>query len=263
MSDSELVPEPYTNTKEFAHLEAELDRLSRKLAEKELDLATLENDLSIFEKKYAEKVGLHLVELDFLDTEIARELFRLNPKEEYKQGFESAERKAKRSKEAVNEKLKSEKKKKFEPSEDLKKLFRRVAKQIHPDLATDDEERGFRTDLMAKANEAYKNGDDESLRNILVEWEQWKEKPRLKEDKVEELSELELLKQKVSQIKARIKIINAHIKALKESELYKLMIKVEEAEKRGADLLGEMAKDLQMRIQAAREMLKSLRQQEA
>jgi regulator of protease activity HflC (stomatin/prohibitin superfamily) len=72
-----------------------------------------------------------------------------------------------------------------------------------------------------------------------------------------------LLKQKVSQIKARIKIINAHIKALKESELYKLMIKVEEAEKRGADLLGEMAKDLQMRIQAAREMLKSLRQQEA
>ena len=40
--------------------ETEFERLSIELAERELELATLENELSVFEKRYARTVGISL-----------------------------------------------------------------------------------------------------------------------------------------------------------------------------------------------------------
>ena len=48
----------------------------------------------------------------------------------------------------------------FKPSQNLKQLYRDVAKLIHPDLATDEKERLRRQELMAQVNQAYENGDD-------------------------------------------------------------------------------------------------------
>jgi DnaJ-domain-containing protein 1 len=43
----------------------------------------------------------------------------------------------------------------FRPSDSLKKLYREVAKQVHPDLATDEADRARQRELMAAANQAY------------------------------------------------------------------------------------------------------------
>ena len=60
---------------------------------------------------------------------------------------------------------------KFKPSDDLKKLYRDVAKSLHPDLATDDDDRARRQRFMAEANQAYEEGNETRLREILREWE--------------------------------------------------------------------------------------------
>lgn len=239
--------------------ETEFERLSRELAERELELATLENELSVFEKRYAKAVGILFAELDLLEREIARELLRLHPEEKYKQGFHRAEKKARASQEAVNEKTKQEEKQAYIPTEEIKNLFRKVAKIIHPDLAVNEAERAFRTDLMARANAAYKIGDKQALEQILYEWEHREKKSHFQEEGSKETEHLE---QKIVQIKRRIKEIKTRIGELKKSDLYKLLCKVEQADREGRDLLGDMAKDLQRQILEAKKLLNSLKQQE-
>ena len=56
---------------------AEFKSLSKELAEKELELSTLERRLSWFEERYARKVGILYAELDEIEREIAKELMRL------------------------------------------------------------------------------------------------------------------------------------------------------------------------------------------
>jgi hypothetical protein len=237
----------------------EFELLSKELTEKELELSTLEKKLSLFEGKYANTVGIFIAELDEIEKEIARELFKLHPNDDYKQGFQKADRKAKASRDAVDEKFTHGDRKPFEPSDELKNLFRKVAKTIHPDLVTDPQERAFRNTLMARANEAYKKGDLEGLQQILDEWEN-RDKSVLPEQTVPiQVDELEL---KIRQIRLRINIIEKRISDLERSDLYQLMVKVEKAEFEGRDLLGEMAKDLQEQILGANELLASLKQKE-
>ncbi len=58
----------------------------------------------------------------------------------------------------------------FSPSPELKKLYKDVVNQIHPDRAGDDADRSLRTCLMAEANAAYKRQDMDALRKILEEY---------------------------------------------------------------------------------------------
>jgi hypothetical protein len=239
--------------------EAELEALTRELAEKELELATLENQLANFEKRYAKSVGFLFAEIDAIEAEIAKEMLRLHPEEAYREGFKRAEQKAKNSKEAVNEWAEPQKKQAYVPSEEIRNLYRKVAKAIHPDLAVNEEERVFRTRLMVRANAAYKIGDKKALEQILIEWEHWDKQAAARE---QEPGQPDLLERKILQIKARLKEIEISIRKLKESELYQLMVKVERADKEKRDLLGDMAKDLQEKIASATRLLESLREQE-
>jgi hypothetical protein len=251
--------DPTSGEDDFRDQNAEFDSLSKELTEKELELSTLEKKLSLFEGRYARTVGILFAELDEIEKEIAKELFRLNPKEEYRQGFQKAERKAKTSRTAVDEKVAQSDRKPFEPSDELRNLFRKVAKAIHPDLATDPQERAFRTTLMARANEAYKKGDIQGLKQILDEWEN-RDKRSYPEQA--ELIQVDQLEQKIRQIRLRINIIETRISDLEGSDLYQLMVKVEMAQLEGRDLLGEMAKGLQEQILGAKELLAGLQRKE-
>jgi len=239
--------------------EAVFEALTRELAEKELELATLENQLASFEKRYARSVGVLFAELDALEAEIAKELLRLHPEASYREGFRRAEQKAKASKGAVDDRAKPEEKPAYIPTEEIKNLFRKVAKAIHPDLSVNEEERELRTRLMARANAAYKTGDKQALEQILYEWEHRDEKAMAREL---EPAQPDLLERKILQIQARLKKIAIKIAKLKESELYQLMSKVERADKEKRDLLGDMAKDLREKIAGAKQLLESLREQE-
>ena len=55
----------------------------------------------------------------------------------------------------------------FTPSPELKKLYREAAKRVHPDTATDEEDRARRERLMKEVNAAYAAGNEDALRRIL------------------------------------------------------------------------------------------------
>jgi hypothetical protein len=237
---------------------AEFEALSRELAENELALATLESGLSAFEKRYAGTIGLLLAEVDELEKAIANELLRKHPTEDYRKGSERADKKAKISRDAVNERIQDHKKP-FTPSDELRNLYRKVAKAIHPDLASDSTERAYRTSLMARANEAYKNGNLEALEQILDEWDHRSARELSTQVPSSEYGQFEQI---MLNIRARISEIRRKTSELQKSELYQLMIKVERAELEGRDLLGEMAENLHGQIQAARGLLESLREKD-
>ena len=62
----------------------------------------------------------------------------------------------------------------------------------------------------------------------------------------------------ISQIKGRLKTIEREIKTIKETEMHKMMMQVQEAEKSGRDLLNELSAKIESDIQLAKERLEGL-----
>jgi hypothetical protein len=138
------------------------------------------------------------------------------------------------------------------PVDSFKDLYRKVAKAVHPDLSTNEEERKWRQKLMAEANNAYTRKDYESLRSILRQWENG---PEVWEG--EDISaELSLILRKISWTRERMRVVESEIEEMKNSDLYRLLIKVEEAQYEGVDLLAEMAKKIDIDIASIRVRLR-------
>jgi DnaJ-domain-containing protein 1 len=239
--------------KELDRKRSELAALEIDLVQRELDLATLQAELHVFEARYLRVVGVRYAELDDIEAQIAEALARLKPKdrkarEEATQARTKAQESAE-STEAIREKEEPETK--FTPSESLKKLYREVAKIIHPDLATDEKDRARRTKLMAEANQAYKEGDEARLQAILDEWQSSPES--VKGDGPG--AELVRIIRKTSQVEERLRIIKLAIVQLNDSDLYQLKTDVDAAEKDSRNLLAEMAADLHEQIIEARKRL--------
>jgi hypothetical protein len=230
---------------------SELNDLETELAQRELDLATLQIKLRNFEAKYLQIVGIRYAELDELRAQIAEAEFRLRPKDTTLQDrVLKARAQAKESAQATKP-IQELKERKFEPSETLKKLYREVAKRVHPDLTADEKERALREQLMASANVAYEEGDEAKLRSIIDEWENSPESV-----KGEGISaDLIRVTRKIAQIKKRLYIIETETIKLEKSDLYQLKIRVEQAENKGRDLLAEMASRLDKEITLAKKRL--------
>ncbi|BAU65118.1 DnaJ-like protein [Stanieria sp. NIES-3757] len=210
---------------ELERKKIELASLETELAEKELNLATFQAELNAFEKEYMRAIGIRYTELDRIEAQI----------NEYMELLESA--------------------KDFKPSQELKKLYREVAKKIHPDLATDENERQRRQQLMAEANQAYEDGNVEKLQAILHDWESSPESV-----KGEGISfELIRIIRQIAQSRKRLKVIQSEIEALEQTELYQLKIKIIEAKKVGQDLLADMANELDKQINIAMQKLEELK----
>ena len=124
----------------------ELAALEGKLADAELEVATLKANLKAFDERYRKIVAPCYAEMERLQADAAA-----LPKEipiEEDLGCPSSPRQAPC------------------PPGELKTLFREVAKSIHPDLASSEEQRSRRDRLMAEANEAYSQGNDAQLREL-------------------------------------------------------------------------------------------------
>lgn len=234
--------------RELGAKKAELEKLQQELAQRELDLTTLEIDLRAFETHYLRMVGSRLSMLDEVEAKIAESKAAQDPqntdaREKARAARKQADESAQRSTVPGTDSVAAE----FKPSEDLKKLYREVAKKIHPDLAGDENERLRREQLMKQANIAFENGDTQRLRQILQEWESSPES--VKGEGV--AAELIRVIRKIAQAKERLRTIDTLIDALKNSDLFQLKRRVEESKMRGIDLLGCMVQDLDRRIAAA------------
>ena len=193
-----------------------------------------------------EKVGTLYAELDEWNAKIAERLAEREGTEEARSAAAQARTQAEESNSTVRDA--SAKTEGFKASPELKKLFKEVAKRIHPDYATDEADRHKREQLMKEANAAYERGDAAALRRILEEYES--SPVSVKGFAV--AADLERVIRQIKQIAARLSQIEVEIASLIDSDLAKLRAKVDAARAQGRELLSEMAEDVRRRIDAAR-----------
>jgi hypothetical protein len=249
---------------ELGHKRAELAVLKRRLAEREAGLAGFETELNEFETRYRRALGQRYAILDDLADQI----------EQAKQGSQVGGAAAglaggrdgdgedgggssgagggqdgdeqnwawawgERAPEPEFRRV---------VSAEAKRLFRLLARLIHPDLARDPGERERRTNLMVAANHAYEQGDLETLRHLLDEWDQSPESvvgsnPR---------AELERTTRQVVRARTRLDVIDRRFTTLESSAMGWLRHRVDKAADEGWDLLAHMVKELDRQISEAR-----------
>ena len=136
----------------------------------------------------------------------------------------------------------------------MRRLFRDVAKAIHPDLAHDADARDRRHSLMVEANRAYVSGDEEQLRAILEAWERSPDAvPGSDRDAVRVR-----LQRRIAQVEEQLAVKIADLRAVKESSLWKLKAMVDEEAAHGRDLVADMVRRLNRDILVATNRLDAL-----
>lgn len=219
--------------------------LKKAISEKEKKLNALieeveqlKIDLTIIKQEYDVNVGRLYLKLDKLDLEILKfkkienlinngfsfEEAQKIVEETLKKRHEQIEGEYKKLGEEEAE-IESRKNISEEKKEELKKLWRKLAHQYHPDKANGNEE------MMKKINKAYAEGDLETLRTI---------------DQGEisngiEVKTLEALKSKLAGLEKSINKINLEFEQLKHSEWYIMKENIDKAKKQKRDILGELA----------------------
>ena len=173
-----------------------------------------------------------------------------------RQKADSARARAQESAEALGDAGREPSTPGFEPTDELKSLYRQAAKELHPDLTTDEEEKARRQRAMAELNRAYEACDEERIRQILDEWRSSPEHVRGDDT----AAQLVRVIREIAQVRKRLDAIKAEAEELARGELSRLKKQVQEAATRGQNLLAEIAVQLDVRIEQARVRLKQVSQ---
>ncbi|MFO7301512.1 MAG: hypothetical protein DIU54_003750 [Acidobacteriota bacterium] len=142
------------------------------------------------------------------------------------------------------------------PSDLLKRVFRDVAKSLHPDLAMDDAARLRRHSLMAEANRAYAERDHDRLLLILRRWEAGQDAEPVDDPDAER----ERRRRRFARIEERLAEIETEFIELRNSGIARLKHKIDETRRQGWDLFAEMKLQVQSDIARARARLKAVEQ---
>jgi small-conductance mechanosensitive channel len=246
---SEIVRKLTPEEEELLRKREELASVRAALAECELELADFRAQLKSFEGRYLRQVGVLYAELDDWEARIAELEASLRPSATAGQRAQEARKRAEETHEAT--KGQASKARDFQPSADLKRLFREAAKRIHPDFAKDEADRELRTRLMAEVNEAYSQGDADALKRILNEF------GTLPESIQGEGVGAELVRI-IHQGKKNIAAIEQELNHLRSSEIAQLKHDAEAADQDGRDLLAELAAEVRERIDRVKKKHKTL-----
>lgn len=245
--NSQLNPEE----QELARKREEQTTIETELADRELRSANLRAELGAFERQYLHYVGSRYAELDELKAAIAEQSAKEQPANDRAQrAAQQARARAEETKSTAGEKAAATPRA-FEASPEIKKLYREVAKRIHPDLTSDRKDRAKRQQLMAEANEAYERGDEAKLNKIFAEYE-WSPDAVQGEGPGAEL--IRVIR-RISQARGRLAEIEAELQELLRSDLYQLKVRVDQAQSHGRDVLREMISKVDEQIAQARRRL--------
>jgi hypothetical protein len=245
-------PRPTPEEEELRRKRAQLAVFQAELARKELRLANLRADVLPFETRYVRKIGIRCARLDEIEAQIAEIAARRDPRDsEAREAARRARTRADQSRAAV---LRHVSAGGFDPPAAVKRLYRAVARRVHPDFGEDPADCEVRERLMAHANHAYERCDERRLRGILDEYEFRPEGIR------GEGTPLELVRviRGIAVVRGRLEEIDEETDRTRSSDLFRFKERAEAAAKHGRNLLAEVAGAVDARIAAARRKLKHL-----
>ncbi len=228
---------------ELKQKETLLQQKLNDLTELELSLSTLQADLRSFEVEYYLKVGSKYVELDRLQATLDAVLASKIPSDAkaQKRAAESKAKSEQTSHEAEQfQDVQQNRPDKFQATDELKTLYRELAKLLHPDLTLDPTEKVKRNALMQQINEAYQSCNLKKLRDI---WDAEKNNPEnIKGDDIG--SALVRAIRKIAQAEKRIGEAQEELNQLHKTDLYVLFETVKKEFEKGNDLIEKMSAGL-------------------
>lgn len=245
----EIVPSEVLQEVGLTEALQHLAQTKEELSQRELELATLQAEIATFNAHYLRVLGSRFAELDTIEAEIAEVLARSRPQDAAAQvTADRAREQATTSRHEAESVAQTPDRAKFAPSQELKELYRGIARRAHPDYATDEESRNRRTRFMAEVNAAYADCDLVRLRALLSQWETSPDALR----EGDSASRLARTQRAIKQIGERVLSILLQTERLRQTEIYRLMLRFDEAERSGRDLLVEMGLDLDQKITMSR-----------
>jgi hypothetical protein len=139
---------------------------------------------------------------------------------------------------------------------EIRSVYRQLAKLIHPDLCSNTEEQEIRRDLMLQANQAFDEGDIETLKSMLSKLEgQHGESGQCLIK-----TRLELVLSQISESRKRLSQTTIKILRTTQSELYKTMVLHDKYMESGRDHLAELSQQLDIEICQAENRLRNVLQ---
>ncbi len=262
---------------EISILEESIKELEEQISDFRIEIQDQEFTLKLFITEYNTRVGIYYVKLDRITLRI----------EEYKhrialvEGKTLTEEDMQNIEEEVNKKFNKERKriddledettesseeyKKYQEEEqksqtfeedflkELKSLYHKLVFKFHPDMAKNEKQKKEFHKIFIAINEAYRNGDIETLRRYMKKIK--RDEPRADEKPEEKLARLE---KEYDLLLMILEKLTVEIEILENNEPYKLKEKVDKAKREGRDLLQELANDIKEKISRKQEELDEL-----
>ena len=222
------------------------EELRSQVSRRESELDALKVELQKLQSRYLGEIGSLYRELSELEDRIyeaeVRAGLRRPPEEEDPGNQEADPVEADGGFQCSN---------RSQPSDELRKVFRDVAKSIHPDLAIDGPEWNRRHSLMAEANRAYAERDADRLRLILHAWQN--DPASIADD------EPDATPRRIARLEQQLVVIDAEFAELRKSAIYRLKTKIESTRAEGWDLFAEMRLQVKSEVGRAKARLAKLR----
>lgn len=227
-----------------------LDELEARLREREQALDALKIELQALQTRYLSDIGGLYTELAGLEAEVAEIEIRrgLRPPPEALDDLLDDDSRAESATTGGCGNRSA-------PSSDLKRVFRDLARTIHPDLAMDEPARYRRHSLMAEANRAYAERDEDRLRLILHAWQ--RSPDAVLGDDPEANSQR--IDRRIVEIDERLIAVEAEFADLRGSAIFRLKGKIDGARAQGWDLFAEMIQQVRRDIGRTQARLVALR----
>lgn len=228
---------------------ARVAALEQQLAERDRALTALKTELLALQDRYLSEIGPLYAELAGLEATVADVEIKLGLRMAESDGpplEEDEEQDPEPPAGCGNRSV---------PSLDLKRIFRDVAKAVHPDLAVDEAARYRRHSLMAEANRAYAEQDEDRLRLILRVSEQ---SPDAIVGDTPEAVEARLA-HRATELEMRLADLEREFAGVRGSAIARLQRRMDETRAQGWDLFAEMLQHVRREIARARARLASIR----
>ncbi len=252
--NSNLIIQPEPGREDIDRVRREISAQAEILAAREQELVGIRLALARFEARYHQEVSSRYAQLDELKARIAEARAKRSPRDPW------LDRQAQRARSGAAQTARAYQSFDQAPppadpevqiSVETRKLYHRIAAEIHPDKAGDERTRDLRTRLMAELNEAYARGDQEWMQEILHHWQASPEAVTGQDS----AARLTRLRRTLENMQRKVAEIDQDLRRLRNSELHVLLTSCRQAERSGRDLLRELAQTIEEQIEEARREL--------
>lgn len=230
---------------------ARLAALETRLVEREAAVNALRADLQQLQRRYLSEIGTLYADLAGIETELVEAEIRAGLRLPPGEADQIDDRDAAGSSDAGAAAEAAGCDGQAAPSDLLKRVFRDLARTIHPDLAMDDAARLRRHSLMAEANRAYAERDADRLLLIRRRWEQ---SPESVPDDDPDAPRRRTAR-RMAGIEEKLAAIDVEFVELRNSAIARLHNKIEETRRQGWDLFAEMVMQVKADIARAKARL--------